>query len=130
MRMSWWLENHILLLIAEKPSHGYDIVARLRNMGFNLPGMGNMGTVYRLLNFLEVQGFIESRWKLGDQGPPKKVYWLTPKGWMRLRNVVMSMKNLKMEIDDFLMRFERLKKMREKEGSEFDEPFENTGSEI
>ena len=130
MRMSWWLENHILLLIAEKPSHGYDIVSRLRNMGFSLPGMGNMGTVYRLLNLLEMQGYIESRWELGDQGPARKVYWLTSKGWLRLMNIAMSMESLKKEIDDFLVRFEKLKKKREGEDDEFGESFENMGSEI
>ena len=74
-------ELAILSLIAEEPRHGYQIeqVIDKRNMrswteiGFS--------SIYRILNRLEDNGFVESH--IGPpegRGPGRKIYHITPKG--------------------------------------------------
>lgn len=65
---------YIVSLISERPSHGYDIIARLESiMGKNF----SASQIYPILKKLEKRGIIESG-KSGVRG--KKVYSLTGKG--------------------------------------------------
>lgn len=77
------LEMLVLHLLADHPSHGYELIQRLRQ------GSGGMlelkeGTLYPILYRLEDEGCITSAWKNtepGKQRPaPRKVYTVTPLG--------------------------------------------------
>ena len=74
------LEMVVLRLLAEQPSHGYELIQRLRR------GSGGMldlkeGTLYPILYRLEDDGYITSAWQnteSGKQRPaPRKVYTLS-----------------------------------------------------
>jgi DNA-binding PadR family transcriptional regulator len=67
----------ILLLLAEEPGHGYQLVERLRPFGFELKGPG---AVYRELRALEETGLARSSWSAPRTGPIPRVYELTPAG--------------------------------------------------
>ena len=103
----WWLSVFSLLLIAEKPRHGYEIAAELREMGFPILGVGHMGTVYRTLGSLEASGFVIPEWDMSTS-PPRKVYRITPIGTEYLREVSAEMKSTKRLLDEFMRRLERL----------------------
>lgn len=77
------LEMLVLRLLAEHPSHGYELIQRLRQ------GSGGMldlkeGTLYPILYRLEDDGCITSAWQNtapDKQRPvPRKVYTVTPAG--------------------------------------------------
>ena len=103
----WWLSVFSLLLIAEKPRHGYEIASELREMGFPIMGVGHMGTVYRTLGSLESSGFVIPEWDT-TTSPPRKVYRITPIGMEYLREVSVEMKSTKKLLDEFVKRLERL----------------------
>ena len=103
----WWLSVFSLLLIAEKPRHGYEIASELRDMGFPIMGVGHMGTVYRTLASLEASGFVIPEWDTSTS-PPRKIYRITPIGMEYLREVSLEMKSTKKLLDEFVRRLERL----------------------
>ena len=89
------LEYCVLALLAEEPRYGFDLVRTLRSVD----GMvTNEGTVYPLLSRLKREGFVETRWRESDAGPPRKYYSLTDTGraalaafvkeWARFRDAV------------------------------------------
>lgn len=73
-----WLETCILNLLAGEDIHGYGLLLRLRH----IPGLGiSEGSLYPLLSRLRLQGLIVvRRLEESPDGPPRKVYGLTPRG--------------------------------------------------
>jgi len=66
-----------LALLAEKPDHGYALLERLRERGFErVQG----GTLYPLLRRLEDRGLIEHRWIHEGAGPGRKEFAITAAG--------------------------------------------------
>jgi PadR family transcriptional regulator, regulatory protein PadR len=76
------LPAFILLTVAQGPSHGAAIHARMQA---TLP-LHNVdtGAVYRTLGALERDGEIAGEWDTSGRGPAKKVYSMTALGWKRL----------------------------------------------
>jgi PadR family transcriptional regulator PadR len=67
----------LLLLLAEQPSHGYELAERLKKWGFDLTGPG---PVYRELRVLEEGALVRSAWSPSQSGPVPRVYELTVAG--------------------------------------------------
>ena len=69
-----YLRPCLLLLIAEKPSYGYDLLVRLGELGLRHvdPGM-----LYRSLRAMEQEGLVRSSWQGSDIGPPRRTYQLS-----------------------------------------------------
>ena len=67
----------LLLLLAEAPAHGYELIERLRPFGFDL---GDPASVYKTLRQLEADGQVTSEWELSSRGPARRVYALTSDG--------------------------------------------------
>ncbi len=72
-----FLQPCLLLLLAERADHGYELAARLRPLH---DGEGDSGGVYRALRSLEKQGFVRSEWRTSDVGPARRTYHITPAG--------------------------------------------------
>lgn len=71
------LAPSILLLLSESPGHGYELMERLRPLGFD---WGGPGPIYRELRSLEDVGLITSDWFVGQSGPGRRVYDITLSG--------------------------------------------------
>jgi PadR family transcriptional regulator PadR len=69
----------ILLLLAEKPCHGYELIARLGELELGLDSM-DPSIIYRVLRHMENEGLATSRLNDSGSGPARKVYELTPEG--------------------------------------------------
>ena len=67
----------LLLLLAEAPAHGYELIERLRPFGFDL---SDPATVYKTLRLLENDGHVTSEWELSTRGPARRVYSITADG--------------------------------------------------
>lgn len=67
----------LILLLLEEPAHGYELTSRLGEFGL---ADADPGGIYRNLQKLEADGFIESTWDTTGSGPARKVYRVTPEG--------------------------------------------------
>jgi poly-beta-hydroxybutyrate-responsive repressor len=76
-----FLQPCLLLLIAECPGHGYDLLDRLAEFGFER----DPGGLYRALRSMEHEGLLQSEWQHSEAGPGRRRYGLTAAGEQRLR---------------------------------------------
>lgn len=80
-----FIEPRILFLINQEPSHGYQIMNRMRTVP--MPGpLPDTGAVYRKLRSLEEEGSLDSKWEVAGPGPQRRVYSITPSGKKKLLN--------------------------------------------
>lgn len=71
------LEGIVLAILAGQTAYGYEITARLRQMGFSDIAEG---TVYALLIRVEQRGLVDVERVPSEKGPPRKVYCLNARG--------------------------------------------------
>jgi PadR family transcriptional regulator, regulatory protein PadR len=94
----------ILLLLSERPGHGYDLLERL-------PAVieeerVDVGNLYRVLRALEEQGVVASEWDETLPGPAKRTYELTAAGAAALERWATALTETRTRIDRFLERYE------------------------
>lgn len=93
-----------LLLLAEAPAHGYELMERLRPFGF---AMNDPAGVYKSLRSMESDGLVASSWTRSRRGPPRRVYRLTSDGLDLLGAWAETLVQNRAIIDDFLGRFQK-----------------------
>ena len=71
------LEGIVLAILSLRPAYGYEITARLRELGFSDIVEG---TVYALLVRVEQKGLVDVEKIPSEKGPPRKVYSLNVQG--------------------------------------------------
>ena len=76
------LDMCLLALLAKQPAHGYELVRRIDEVGFDSVGYG---TIYPLLTRMRRLGLVADELESSPTGPPRKVYALTEAGRARLR---------------------------------------------
>lgn len=67
----------LLLLIAERSRHGYDLLEGIRQLG---PTTVDPGGLYRTLRRMEGDGLVSSHWEDSDAGPARRSYRITAGG--------------------------------------------------
>ena len=72
-----FVEPCLLLLLRERPDHGYELVDRLRILGL---ADGDSASIYRTLRGLERNGLVRSVWRPSSTGPARRTYSLTGEG--------------------------------------------------
>lgn len=92
----------LLLLIGEKPSHGYDLLDRLRDLGFK---QADPGLLYRSLRAMEQEGLVKSDWEVSELGPPRRRYELSDEGKDWLHAWAGSLRETERMLDRFLHRY-------------------------
>ena len=104
-RVERFTEPALLLLLEERPAHGYELLERLPALtGVERVEMGNL---YRLLRGLEEEGFVSSKCDASAPGPAKRQYQLTDEGRRLLRHWVEALRAAGERIDAFIDRYER-----------------------
>lgn len=76
-----FLRPCLLLLLREQPAHGYDLLERLRPLGFS---RDDPGRLYRALRTLENDELVRSIWEKSTTGPDRRMYELTRSGMEEL----------------------------------------------
>lgn len=71
------LEGIVLAILSLRSAYGYEITARLREMGFSDIAEG---TVYAVLIRIEQKGLVDVEKVTSEKGPPRKVYSLNAHG--------------------------------------------------
>jgi DNA-binding PadR family transcriptional regulator len=98
-RVERFTEPAILLLLRERPAHGYDLLDRLPELtGEERVEMGNL---YRLLRALEDEGLVSSEWHDG-----KRTYELAERGRQLLDHWVEALRRSQERTARFLERYE------------------------
>jgi PadR family transcriptional regulator PadR len=72
-----YLRASLLLLIAETPAHGYDLLEQIGHLGLRSVDPGGL---YRALRVMEKDGLVESWWEHSSAGPARRSYRLTTEG--------------------------------------------------
>ena len=97
-------EPALLLLLRERPAHGYELVEGLQEL---LPGERiDMGNLYRVLRALEEDGLVASEWHDDVPGPAKRVYRLSDAGAALLDDWAAALVRARERIDGFLTRYD------------------------
>ena len=99
-RVERFTEPALLLLLRERPTHGYDLLERLPELtGEERVEMGNL---YRLLRGLEQEGLVSSEWADG-----KRTYSITDHGLQLLDRWVEALRRSQERTGGFIERYER-----------------------
>ena len=97
-----FLQPCLLLLLAERADHGYELASRLRPLH---DGEGDSGGVYRALRALEKHGLVRSEWRTSEVGPARRTYHITPAGLALLAQQVQELKRTHDVLHVFLERY-------------------------
>jgi PadR family transcriptional regulator, regulatory protein PadR len=103
-RVERFSEPAALLLLRERPAHGYELLDELPALTGE--GRVDMGNLYRVLRALEEDGLVTSTWHPGAPGPAKRTYELTTEGRRLLDEWAGALARARRRIDEFLERYE------------------------
>jgi PadR family transcriptional regulator PadR len=109
-----FLQPCLLLLLRERPDHGYELAARLRPMH---EGDGDAGAVYRTLRGLERLGLVRSEWQTSDVGPARRTYFITEEGLVSLDVHAACLEQIHEALHVFVDRYLRVAAADGREGS-------------
>ncbi len=113
-RVERFVEPSILLLLAEGPSHGYQLAEELEGLAGE--GRVDFGNLYRLLRSLEGDGLVTSSWGDVAPGPLKRTYDLTEEGRVLLDAWAASLVAGQARIRALLERYQALERGDAPEG--------------
>jgi poly-beta-hydroxybutyrate-responsive repressor len=103
-RVERFIEPSLLLLLRERPLHGYELLERIPELG--VEGRVDVGNLYRLLRALEEEGLVTSEWSADLPGPAKRTYELTAEGRRLLDRWAEALQRAEETIASFLKRYE------------------------
>lgn len=98
----------LLLLISQKPAHGYELIQRLHD--FDPSRELEPGTIYRNLRRLEAEGLVLSQWETSSSGPARRQYAITTDGAVALGEMVSELEHLKGLIELILSQYRELER--------------------
>jgi len=104
-----FLRPILLLLLAEAPSHGYDLLAQTTELGIDSPDAGGL---YRSLRLMEQDGYVQSWWEASSAGPARRTYALTDAGLELLHGTAGSLRDTVRHLYRYLSRYENLLALR------------------
>jgi poly-beta-hydroxybutyrate-responsive repressor len=103
-RVERFAEPAVLLLLRERPAHGYELLEALPALTGE--GRVDMGNLYRVLRALEEDGLVQSEWNSDAPGPAKRTYELSAEGRRLLDEWAAALRRSRERIDGFLDRYE------------------------
>jgi PadR family transcriptional regulator PadR len=104
-RVERFIEPTLLLLLRERPVHGYELLERIPEVAGDDARI-DVGNVYRVLRALEEDGIVVSEWSADLPGPAKRTYELTLAGRRLLDRWAESLAEAEKRIGAFLRRYE------------------------
>jgi poly-beta-hydroxybutyrate-responsive repressor len=96
-----WLTPVTLAMLREESSHGYELIERMAEFGFE---QINPGTLYRTLRQMEKEGLCESEWETSNgSGAACRVYSVTDDGEGYLEDWAEGCKKYQLVLDSFFL---------------------------
>jgi len=105
-RVERFVEPSLLLLLRERPMHGYELIERLPEIAGSETGV-DVGNLYRVLRALEEEGIVASEWSAELPGPAKRTYELTDSGRRLLDRWAEALRDAQVVLAGFLERYEQ-----------------------
>ena len=105
-RVERFVEPSLLLLLRERPMHGYELIERLPEVAGGETQV-DVGNLYRILRALEEEGIVRSEWSAELPGPAKRTYELTDAGRRLLDRWAEALRAAQGVISRFLERYEQ-----------------------
>jgi PadR family transcriptional regulator PadR len=105
-RVERFVEPSLLLLLRERPMHGYELIDRLPEIA-GAETRIDVGNLYRVLRALEEEGIVTSEWSADLPGPAKRTYELTTEGLRLLDRWAEALRGAQDVIAGFLDRYEQ-----------------------
>jgi PadR family transcriptional regulator PadR len=105
-RVERFVEPALLLLLRERPMHGYELIERLPDVAGEDVRV-DVGNLYRILRGLEEEGVVTSEWSADLPGPAKRTYQLTDAGNRLLDRWAAALGETREAIGSFLDRYGR-----------------------
>jgi poly-beta-hydroxybutyrate-responsive repressor len=99
-----FLRPCLLLLLDEQPDYGYELRDRLSHFS---GAHWDAGTIYRVLNAMEDEGLVASRWEPSPSGPQRRRYEMTADGRAVLTHWARGLEEVRGLLIGFLERYER-----------------------
>ena len=93
-------ELALLLLLARRPTHGYELIELLPEL--TAEDRVDVGNLYRTLRSLEEEGLVSSEWSGNLPGPTKRTYTLTEEGHIVLASWLQAVQQLRDGLTEFL----------------------------
>ena len=100
-----YLKPCLLLLLAEGPSHGYELLEQVRRLGIR---GAEPGGLYRYLRSMEKEELVSSWWEPSQAGPARRTYVLTDRGRTALDGSVLSLRDVREILVSLLDRYDSL----------------------
>lgn len=100
-----YLRPCLLLLLAGGPSHGYDLLEQLADLG---PQRADPGGMYRTLRAMERAGTVRSWWERSAFGPARRTYELTDEGLEWLHVWAGALREVHDNLGAYLARYEEI----------------------
>jgi PadR family transcriptional regulator len=110
-----FIRPRLLLLLAQKPAHGYELMDRV---GQDDDPVADPGLLYRTLRQFEEAGLVRSSWDTEGRGAARRVYEITDEGIDYLHAWAVTIRRTRERLERFLADYETYFKM---EGGETDE---------
>ncbi len=95
----------LLLLLAEGPSHGYELLEQVRRLGVR---NADAGGLYRCLRAMEQSGVVSSWWEPSQAGPARRSYLLTEAGREALESSSTTLQEVHRLLGALLARYDAL----------------------
>ena len=105
-RVSRFIQPCLLLLLHEKPAHGYELLDGVARFGFQ-DGPPDPGGIYRNLRRMEQDGLVTSHWDTSVAGPAKRVYEITADGEELLHAWAHGIERIKDALSNFLEAYQK-----------------------
>jgi DNA-binding PadR family transcriptional regulator len=102
-----YLHGCLLLLIAEAPAHGYELVERLGDLGL---ATVDSAAVYRALRALDEEGLLESWWEESGVGPVRRRYRISDVGVQTLESSAADIGDSAFRLNSFVARHSQLRR--------------------
>lgn len=108
------IQAELLLLLGQRPSHGYELIQRLNETDFR-SGEADAATVYRNLRRMDKDGLIKSHWEVGESGPGRRLYELSTQGKESLKVWAQYIDQQKSKLEHFLRAYLQFEESARKE---------------
>ncbi len=105
-RVERFVEPALLLLLRERPMHGYELLERLPEVAGEDARI-DVGNLYRILRALEEEGIVASEWSADLPGPARRTYELTDAGSRLLDRWADALRRAQTVVSGFLARYEQ-----------------------
>jgi poly-beta-hydroxybutyrate-responsive repressor len=106
-KMARFLQPCLLLLLAQKSSHGYELIEAVSQFGFE-DGAPDPASVYKHLRKMEEDGLVKSAWDTRKSGAARRSYQVTQEGKDYLRAWSVVIQKNKTALERFLLLYEQI----------------------